>query len=132
MFFKSLLPALLWALFILIICGVPGHRIPRVDFLDWLKPDKLVHLFVFGVLCFLMIRGLTKSATVEFLHSHPRLWSVLISIAYGALIEVLQATVFIDRSGDVRDALADAIGALIGMWVFDYFQKKKSARHSSS
>jgi VanZ family protein len=34
-------------------------------------------------------------------------------IAYGALSEVIQATVITTRDGDVRDFAADALGALL-------------------
>ena len=132
MFFKSLLPALLWALFILIICGIPGDDFPRLDFLDWLRPDKLVHLFIFGLLCYLLIRGFLKQEAIGFLKSNPNVWAVCISIAYGVLIEVLQEYIFIHRSGDVRDAIADAIGAFIGLWCFHFVRKKKLSRNSSA
>jgi len=132
MFFRSLLPAFLWALFILIICGIPGQRIPRVDFLDWLKPDKIVHLFIFGLLSYLLIRGFMKKHAVAWFESYPRLSAVLLTVAYGILIEILQEYIFIDRSGEVFDAIADAIGALLGMWVFNYFRKRKVKRQSSS
>jgi VanZ family protein len=35
--------------------------------------------------------------------------------AYGAVVEVLQATLPINRDGDVRDWVADAIGIGIGL-----------------
>ncbi len=132
MFFKSLLPAFLWALFILIICGIPGHRLPRVDFLQWLKPDKLVHLFVYATLCFLLIRGFTKQESVTFFKASPKLWAIIFSICYGILIEFLQEYIFIDRNGDVFDALANSLGAFIGMWSFYFIRKKSTVRDSSS
>jgi len=132
MFFRSLLPAILWALLILILCGIPGQRIPHVDFLSWLKPDKIVHLFLFGLLSYLLIRGFTRQQAVALFTAHPRLWALLLTIAYGALIELLQQYVLIDRSGEVFDALADALGAFLGMWVFDYLRKKRFPRESSS
>src|SRR5690242_14174949 len=120
MFFKSLWPALLWALFVLILCGIPGQQLPQVNFWKWLKPDKLVHLFLFGVLCYLLIKGFMKLESGNFPGANPKLWAVLLSTAYGVLIEILQATVFVDRTGDVRDAIANGIGALLGMWCFSY------------
>jgi VanZ family protein len=131
MFFKSLLPAFLWALFILIICGIPGNRLPRVDFLMWMKPDKMVHLFIFGLLSYLLIRGFIRQEAVGFLKANPKQWAFLLSILYGALIEILQEYVFINRSGDVRDAMADAVGALIGIWCFNYVSKKRRRSNSS-
>ena len=132
MFFKALLPAFLWALFILVICGFPGNQLPRLEFLDWLKPDKLVHLFIFGLLSYLLIRGFIKQDTISSLKKHPKFWSVVLSTAYGALIEVLQEYVFIYRTGDVRDVIADAIGAFLGIWILDKLMKKRFPRNSTS
>lgn len=132
MFFKSLLPALLWALFILIICGIPGHKIPRVDFLQWLKPDKLIHLFIYSIFCYLLIKGFIKQDAFLFLRSNPKFWAIIFSTAYGAIIEVLQEYVFIERSGEVYDALANTVGAFIGLWFFNFAMKKKLQHNSSS
>jgi VanZ family protein len=122
-------PALLWALFILIICGIPGHKIPHVDFLKWLKPDKIIHLCVYAVLCYLLIKGFLKQETVASLRNNSKLWAVVLGIAYGVLIEVLQQYVFIDRSGDVFDAMANSVGAFIGLWAFNFIRKKRSVRN---
>ncbi len=132
MFLKPLLPALLWALFILIICGIPGDQLPRLDFLDWLRPDKLVHLFIFGLLCYLLISGFLKQDAISFLKSNPKFWAIIFSVVYGVIIEILQEYLFIHRTGDIRDAIADAIGAFIGLWCFNFVMKKRLSRKSSS
>jgi VanZ family protein len=38
---------------------------------------------------------------------------VLICIAYGGLLEILQGTIFTDRSADINDFIANAFGAAI-------------------
>ena len=52
------------------------------------------------------------------------------SISYGALVEVLQATIFIGRSGDIRDVLANSIGAIIGLYFFRKYGKRQVTGHS--
>lgn len=52
--------------------------------------------------------------------------ALAMTISYGILVEVLQTYVFIQRNGDVRDALANAIGALTGAWLFNRIAKNKS------
>ncbi|HRH64813.1 MAG TPA: VanZ family protein [Bacteroidia bacterium] len=118
MFLRFHLPTLAWAIFILIICGIPGDKIPELTFWQWLKPDKIVHLLIFGLLSFLMIRSFRVQSTVDLLRKNSLISALLITIIYGILIEVLQATVFIHRSGDVRDALANSIGAFVGLWAW--------------
>ncbi|MBL0105053.1 MAG: VanZ family protein [Bacteroidetes bacterium] len=119
MFFRHNRYALGWALLILILCGIPGTDLPKLSFLDWLRPDKIVHLILFGVQAYLFIFGFKKQETIAYFHENPRFMAVLISILYGGLVEVLQGTVFISRSADVRDALANALGAFIGLWIYN-------------
>jgi len=126
MFRVSWLPFAVWSLFILILCGIPGRQVPRLDFLSWLKPDKIVHLFLFGVQCYLLLRVFSRQPADLFLKLNQKLLAALICVLYGVLIEVLQEYVFIDRTGDVRDALADAIGAVMGMWVFGYRLRRRA------
>jgi len=129
MFLRRTWPAFSWALFILIICGVPGRDIPKLSFLEWLQPDKIVHLGVYAVLCFLFIKGFSAQDQYHSLKISARLWSVIICVLYGCLIEVLQSYVFIERSGDVRDAIANSIGTLIGLWIYNRWMKyRKNTR----
>ncbi|MBK6444959.1 MAG: VanZ family protein [Bacteroidetes bacterium] len=124
MFLRYHLPTLVWAIFILILCGIPGDKIPEMTFWQWLKPDKIVHILIFGLLCFLLIRSFGIQHSSEFFRRNAPFAAVLISISYGILVEILQATVFIHRSGDVRDAIANSIGALLGLWFFRRIRRK--------
>lgn len=128
MFLRVHLPTLAWAIFILIICGIPGDKIPEMTFWQWLKPDKIVHLLIFGLLSFLMIRSFLALNTGSFFYKNAKMLSLLLTIFYGVLVEILQATVFIHRSGDIRDAIANSIGAFVGLWIFGKMAKK-SARN---
>lgn len=128
MFLRVHLPTLAWAIFILVICEIPGDKIPEMTFWQWLKPDKIVHLLIFGLLCFLMIRSFLALNTGSFFYKNAKMLSLLLTIFYGVLVEILQATVFIHRSGDIRDAIANSIGAFVGLWIFGKMAKK-SARN---
>jgi VanZ family protein len=127
MFLRSTYPAFLWAAVILMLCALPGSSFPRLSFLDWLRPDKVVHLIMFGALSFLLIRGFLQQNTFHALSLHPKLYAVSYSIIYGIMIELLQEYIFIWRSGEVFDALADALGAFIGLWAYNYWIKRKVA-----
>ncbi|MFM7217519.1 MAG: VanZ family protein [Bacteroidota bacterium] len=121
-FFRRYHRSLLWAVFILLLCGIPGKHIPEPDFWRWLKWDKVTHVILFGVLSFLMLKESCSPDTVV------RVWIILLLAGgYGAGIEWLQAHVFIDRSGDVRDAAANVVGAFAG-WGAHRWSKRKSYR----
>ncbi len=128
MFIRYHLPTLLWALFILIICAIPGERIPKLTFLEWLKPDKIVHLLAYGLLCILLLRSLLEAETHGWQKKNAIIFSLVISTLYGSLIEILQARVFINRSGDFRDVLADALGAILGWLIYRRFIQRKESK----
>ena len=124
MFWRHNRAAFAWAVLILILCGLPGSNFPKLSFLEWLRPDKIVHLILFGVQSFLFIKGFSRQNSFLALKQNAIRWGVVLSITYGALVEVLQTTIFIGRSGDVRDALANAIGALLGLYFYRKFSKR--------
>jgi VanZ family protein len=121
---KKMWPSLLWALFILVLCGLPGSAIPELTFLDWLKPDKIVHLVLFGVLSFLLIKGMTGNEFKSLWTSYPKPVSIILSSIYGVVIEFLQEYFFVGRHGDVYDAIADSVGAFMGLWFYNYWIKR--------
>lgn len=125
-FIRKLWPAIAWALFILIVTGFPGTYMPQVkSFWDWLEPDKVVHVGVFAVLSFLILYGLRE----QYYASNRRYLFVIgavgLSLAYGLLTEVLQATVFVGRDGNTYDFYADGIGAFAGWLAFYVLCRKK-------
>jgi VanZ family protein len=122
---------LLWALFILVITGIPGSYIPGITtFWEWLQPDKIVHVFVFAVLSFLIL----YDARTQYLHSKQRYMIVIVAVAvtvfFGLLTEVLQHYVFIGRSGNVYDVLADFVGAISGWLLFNWAIQKKLLKNN--
>lgn len=44
-------------------------------------------------------------------------YMLLFAVIYGIIIEVLQYTWTVNRHGDILDALANTVGALLGIWV---------------
>jgi VanZ family protein len=123
--YRYRLLASLWALFILALCAIPGQFIPRVGFIDWLKPDKVVHFVLFGVLSFLLIRAFQQQTTHSRLHQSAGLISAILGSIYGVLIELAQEYVFISRSAELFDVIADAIGAFLGWWFYTILVKRK-------
>lgn len=51
---------------------------------------------------------------------------IVLCIILGIIIEVLQASLTIYRTGDYLDILANTIGVLIALFVFNLFFRKKS------
>ncbi len=127
MFLKYNIAAIAWAAVVMALCGIPGNDLPQLTFIEWMQPDKFVHLFMFAPLNYLLIRGFGKQTSFSALNRSPKMYATIISILYGILTEVLQKILFIGRTCDVRDAAADALGAFCGILLFNFLTKRKNA-----
>lgn len=112
--------SIIWTLVIFVLCATPGKYIPSAGWLDLLSVDKLVHAGIFYVLCTLFFlyviqRNKTFNYVVIF---------TLLGILYGAALEWMQATFFIDRTADWLDIVANSFGCLIA---FSLFKKLKQS-----
>lgn len=114
-FLKNYRLALLWAGFIAFLCGLPGKDIPHISFLELLSFDKWVHASVFFVLVLFLSKAY-RLADIEFFRHHANKIALLLAIAYGGLLEILQGILFIDRSADLYDFIANSFGAAMAIW----------------
>ena len=57
------------------------------------------------------------------------LLTLVISIAYGGLTELMQEFIVPNRTGDWKDFLADSLGTLLGVAIFYLFYRKKNKIH---
>jgi len=105
-------PAILWALFVLVMCSVKLGKVSDSP-LFFCGFDKLVHCGFFFVMVVFSVAGYIRQQTVRILPFGVLLLITTVVIAYGGLIELLQAYVFTWRNGDWNDFFADMIGALM-------------------
>jgi hypothetical protein len=91
----------IWTLLILVACTWPGKDIPAAPVVGF---DKVVHssLFTVWTILWLLIYP-QKSRSI-----------VLLGMAYGLGLEFYQQLLPFDRTFDWWDAVADAVGVLIG------------------
>lgn len=115
---------MLWALIILILCGIPGRDIPHISFLELLSFDKFVHAGIFFILTLLTIRGFLMQSDFMFLQKNAKITGVVICIFYGGALEIMQGTLFEERSADKFDFIANSFGSLIGLLFYDKIENK--------
>lgn len=133
MLFHRQWPAFLWALFILIITGIPGSYIPEVvTFWEWLEYDKIVHLLVFAILSFLILYGYREQYSQRDRRYIIVIGAVVVTSIYGLITELMQHYVFIGRFGNVYDTIADCLGALLGWVIFRWMARKKILINNSN
>lgn len=93
---------------------MPGRDLPSVSIWEF---DKIVHFGVYFLLAVLLYFGWKKQQTVPHLHHQTKLKIILICVAYGFGVEVLQEWLTADRHFDWFDAIANGVGGLAGGWV---------------
>jgi VanZ family protein len=118
------LPTLLWALVILILCGIPGRDIPHISFLELLSFDKWVHAGIFFVLALLAVRGFRLQQGSAALKKNATWFALAFCIPYGGLLEIMQGTLFEERSADVYDFIANSFGAIMAVLLYNFLSRK--------
>ena len=117
---------------ILLLTGLPGSVFPKV------KPaiglDKVVHLLMYLGFAFITLWGYRKPYQENGdTYRKKSLWIVLaISIAFGALTEVMQETLIPTRTGSIYDWIADAIGSIFGVTIYYFFHRSRNNLQNQS
>ena len=113
---KKILPAVVWAFFILVLCLLPGKDLPQTSIWQF---DKIVHFSFYSVLFFLLNRSLSKpNFTAQGL-------LLVFCFLYGLSIECMQGAWLKDRYFDINDAIANGVGALVSLMLIYFFRRFK-------
>jgi VanZ family protein len=115
MFLKHNALGIIWALFILVLCGIPGDQFKDAKHEHL---DKVIHIILFGVLFLLLVVGFIKQRAYGFLRSSVIPKVSVICVVYGIMIELAQWLIFTGRSLEVSDVLANAVGVGFGLGIF--------------
>ncbi|MEM1320203.1 MAG: VanZ family protein [Bacteroidota bacterium] len=94
-----------------------GVNLPE-QFWDILSWDKLAHAVVYALQCGLILWGGHRNKAATTLDQRVVIAALLISIAYGILMEVIQYGFFPNRFFEVQDIIANIIGSFIGLYVY--------------
>ncbi len=115
-----LLGAVLWSVIILLLSTIGVNINLPASLWDIVGWDKLVHGFIYAVLCFLLVRVfLAKSKSLK----QALLYAVLTSIVYGILMEIIQFAFFPNRYFEIFDIFANVLGAM-SVYIFYLRQNK--------
>ncbi len=105
---------------------VPGKDIPKINWLEGINFDKVVHIGVFALLAILFSWPFYNSS----LNNKQRIqYFIKIAIAtsiWGLTTEFIQKYLVTGRNFDLLDWLADSFGALFAFW----FCRKKFLKNA--
>ncbi len=111
---------IMWALIILILCGMPPSGMPKIKIPGI---DKVVHFGLFAVFTILVTSEANRYRT-HLKISQRSLWlGFIISSVYGGLIELLQLWVFTSRGADWFDFVADLAGAAVAFAIYPFLNR---------
>ena len=122
---RNSIPGILCGIVILILTGLPGSVFPHVKPVVGL--DKVAHFLMYAGFAFACIWGYRKQFVSNGLAYKKKalLLTLVISIAFGGLTELMQEYFVPFRTGDWIDFLADCTGTLIGVLIFYLFFRHK-------
>lgn len=112
-----------WAILLFIASSIPGTSYPEVS-LQF--ADKIVHMVIYGALGGFL--ALAARMTRPWGTTTVWLFAVGFATIYGGTDELHQLFVP-NRSADLRDLLADTIGAALGAAVVLFFVRRRTSPH---
>lgn len=123
-FLRYNLPAGFTGLLILVLTLVPGAVLPEIPtFLDLFKPDKLLHVAMFGVYLFLQARGFERQPAAPWWSRHAVAMAWLFALVLALSTELLQACLIPLRTGSVPDVVANVMGCAAGWGLYRRFRR---------
>ena len=116
--FLFFVPPFILLCIILLFVVTSRYSVPAFGFWSAIRFDKMVHLFIFGMLVFLLLQSFYKQQSYKTLRANASFVALLIGILYSGVTEIMQNLIFLQRSADVFDLVANSTGCLLGNWVF--------------
>ena len=113
-----------WAAIVLILYSIPGYKILYEEPFDLIRLDKLAHFTMFFVQTILLFCSF-------FFYKNSSGWShkasraFIAALIYGAILEASQSSLFIQRTTDINDFIANSAGCMAA-WILAHFLGKKA------
>jgi VanZ family protein len=119
-FQNDVLPALAWTAIVFVLGGIPNPGPPTpLEF----PSDKLEHAAAFAILQILALRALRYELPASWPRAMPWI-AALASTLIGGALELYQLTVP-NRSAELMDLVADAIGAAMAALLMQVFRRRR-------
>jgi VanZ family protein len=115
------IPAIAWFIFSLVLLCLPGSTIPKYPWLALIHADKIIHIVLFCILCYLFALPFTKGNLPTTTQKSRFLFILISGITYGIVMEFVQKYWIPNRSFEMGDIVADSIGCL---FTYLYFLRR--------
>lgn len=111
---KYFIPALIWAIVILVLSLISANKIPHFAWSDFIALDKVAHIGMYFVFALLLNAGFYCSGRKE---RRVREY-VLFGALFGLIVEGLQYVSHTGRHFEWADVAANTLGMYLGVWSF--------------
>jgi len=119
----SFIKAIVWAVLIFIGSAISGNTLNGVKLINISGFDKVVH-FTWYFFLFLFIAAGTNKWKGKLIISNAVI-ILFLCVLYGGMLEWLQGHIFIKRSEDIFDFIANSTGAIVASILFSFLYKRK-------
>ena len=113
--------SLLWAVIIAIGLFTPGDKLTESKLFQIEQLDKILHFLIFGFLQFLILLDMHMGNVT--ITGRRIYFSVLVSIFYGIVTEIIQYLFISERKGSIFDFFADITGIILSVGFFFLIRK---------
>jgi len=116
---------LVWLFVILYLSFTPLTNWPQPTLFQKLYIDKVVHIFMYAALSFLLLRGFFLQQKKQHLRYALIVTSLIICAGLGVAVEFLQPVLTMYRRFEWMDMVANATGVVTGWLIFSWLLSKQ-------
>ncbi|HOU98818.1 MAG: VanZ family protein [Ignavibacteria bacterium] len=120
----NLVFSIIWTIIIIIGSAISGNTLDHVSILKIPHIDKIIHFIWYYVLYISWYSYFLKK-NVRFIKIRYRLFLIITIICFGWVIELFQQYVFIKRSAELNDFIADSMGVIMAFTTYFYAYQSK-------
>jgi VanZ family protein len=124
-FFKNFWLFSAWLIFILYLSFAPLSNWPQPSLFDKIYMDKVVHVFMYCLLTFFLLRSIARQQKNGLLRYEQVVAIVIFCAGLGIVIEFLQPVLTMYRKFEWMDMVANATGAVSGWFIFRWVISKR-------
>jgi VanZ family protein len=117
--------AVIWSIIITVLCLLPNSNFETTSTYLPVGFDKIVHVIFFFVLTILLFYGKIKQQESYQYRPFTVVKIIVITSIIGLSIEFMQRYIFIYRTGDLFDFIADMLGVTMGIFGYIFLHRAK-------
>ncbi len=114
---------IIWAVIVFVVSVVSMDSFDEIPGINIPYFDKFVHFAMYFLFAYLLYPVLKFCVKIHIIVRFAFIFTLIFSVFYGGMIEILQGYLVLTRDMDIFDFIANCMGALTGMIVFLFFNR---------